>query len=189
MLANFEWPAMEKRASAPDFERSGGHSRCARGGQMSELQVRPYRDEDAGAFKALNIAWIEHYFRVEAKDLEALDHPERILAGGGAIAMAEIGGVAVGTCALIKRDGETWEVAKMGVAPAHRGAGIGAALMAAMIEAGRALGAQRLYIETNSALAPAIGLYEKFGFRHLAADEHPASPYVRADVFMERSLD
>ncbi|HYD87916.1 MAG TPA: GNAT family N-acetyltransferase [Vitreimonas sp.] len=155
---------------------------------MGEVLVRAYHDGDAAAFKALNIQWIEQHFRVEPKDLEALDHPERILADG-AIAIAEIDGEAVGACALIRRpESGTWEIAKMGVAPARRGAGIGSALMAYLIALAPSLGARRLYIETNSALAPAIRVYEKFGFRHLRADEHPASPYVRADVFMERVL-
>ena len=155
---------------------------------MAGLLVRAYRAGDAPAFKALNVEWIEHYFRLEPKDLEALDHPERILAEG-AIAIAEIDGAAVGTGALIKRpEPATWEIAKMGVAPNLRGGGAGAALMAYLIERAPSLGARRLYIETNSALAPAIRLYEKFGFRHLRAGEHPTSPYARADVFMERML-
>lgn len=155
---------------------------------MGDVVVRAFRAGDEAAFKTLNIEWIEHYFRVEPKDLEALDHPRRILADG-AIAMAEVDGVAVGTCALMKRpEPGMWEVAKMGVAPARRGAGIGAALMQYLIDVAPSLGATRLYIETNSALAPAIRLYEKSGFRHLGDGEHPASPYVRADVFMARDV-
>ena len=60
-------------------------------------------------------------------------------------------------------------------------------LMQYLIDIAPSLGARRLYIETNSALAPAILLYQKFGFRHLR-DEHPLSPYERADVFMELAL-
>jgi GNAT superfamily N-acetyltransferase len=156
---------------------------------MSGVLVRPYRDADAGAFRALNLQWIAHYFEVEAKDLEAVDHPERILAEGGAIVMAELDGAPVGTCALLKRDADTWELAKMAVAPARRGAGIGAALMAGALETGRALGAKRLYLESNARLTPAITLYEKSGFRHLAPEERPDTPYKRCDVFMELILD
>lgn len=155
---------------------------------MSQVHVRAFRAGDEAAFKALNVEWIEHYFRLEPKDLEALENPTRILADG-AIAMAEIDGEAVGTCALIKRpEPGMWEIAKMGVTPKHRGAGIGAALMAYLIEIAPRLGARTLYIETNSALAPAIRLYEKFGFRHLGDGEHPPTPYVRADVFMARAV-
>lgn len=155
---------------------------------MGGVLVRAYRDGDAGAFKALNIEWIESYFRVEPKDLEALDHPEFIIADG-AIAMAEIGAKVVGTCALMKRpEPATWEIAKMGVRPAHRGAGIGSALLAYLIDFAPSLGARRLYIETNTVLTPAIRLYEKFGFRHLPYSERPISPYERADVHMDLLL-
>lgn len=155
---------------------------------MSQVRVRAFRDGDAAAFKALNVEWIEHYFRLEPKDIEALDNPARILAEG-AIAMAEIEDAAVGTCALIKRpEPGMWEIAKMGVTPRHRGAGIGVALLAYLIEIAPSLGARTLYIETNSALTPAIKLYEKFGFRHLGEDEHPPTPYARADVFMARDV-
>jgi putative acetyltransferase len=156
---------------------------------MGQVVVRAYRDGDAAAFKALNVEWIEHYFgQLEAKDIEALENPDKILADG-AIAMAEIDGVAVGTCALIKRpEPGTWEIAKMGVTPTQRGGGIGSALMRYLVDVAPSLGATRLYIETNSSLAPAIRLYEKSGFRHLRADERPWTPYVRADVFMELLL-
>jgi putative acetyltransferase len=155
---------------------------------MGQVVVRAYRDGDAAAFKALNVEWIEHYFALEPKDVEALENPDKILKDG-AIAIAEIDGVAVGTCALIKRpEPGTWEIAKMGVTPTQRGAGIGAALMQYLVDVAPSLGATRLYIETNSSLAPAIRLYEKSGFRHLREDERPWTPYVRADVFMEKLL-
>jgi GNAT superfamily N-acetyltransferase len=155
---------------------------------MGVVVVRAFRDGDEGAFKALNVEWIAHFFALEPKDIEALDNPQRILANG-AIAMAEIDGEVVGTCALIKRpEPGVWEIAKMGVTTRHRGAGIGSAIMAHLIDVAPSLGAQRLYIETNSALGPAIRVYEKFGFRHLGDDEHPVTPYVRADVFMMREV-
>lgn len=87
---------------------------------MGEVVVRAFRAGDEAAFKALNVEWIEHYFRLEAKDIEALDNPGRILADG-AIAMADIDGAPVGTCALIKRpEPGIWEIAKMGVTSRRR---------------------------------------------------------------------
>ncbi|WP_292137254.1 hypothetical protein [Brevundimonas sp.] len=52
-------------------------------------------------------------------------------------------------------------------------------------EAARATKATHLYLETNSALKPAIALYESFGFVHLPPRP---TPYARADVFMEKRL-
>ena len=155
---------------------------------MSQVVVRAFRAGDEAAFKALNVEWIEHFFAIEPKDIEALNNPGRILADG-AIAMAELDGEVVGTCALIKRpEPGIWEIAKMGVTTRHRGAGIGSALMTYLVDVAPSLGATQLYIETNSALAPAIRVYEKFGFRHLNDGEHPETPYARADVFMLREV-
>jgi GNAT superfamily N-acetyltransferase len=81
-----------------------------------------------------------------------------------------------------------FEVAKMAVTPAYQGAGIGRKLLQVVIEAGRASGARRLYLETNHKLQHAIRLYESMGFRHLSPDKIIPSPYARADVYMELFL-
>ena len=52
-------------------------------------------------------------------------------------------------------------------------------------EPARQAQAKRLYLETNSGLAPAIALYESVGFIHLPARP---TPDARADVFMEKRL-
>ena len=79
-------------------------------------------------------------------------------------------------------------MAKMAVTPAFQGAGIGRKLLHAVVEAGRAMGARRLFLETNHRLTPAIRLYESLGFRHLAPEEFVHSDYERSDVQMELLL-
>ena len=59
----------------------------------------------------------------------------------------------------------------MAVSDAHKGRGLGRALMAACVERARAAGAPRLYLETNSGLAPALALYRSFGFREIQPDD------------------
>src|SRR5258708_5984027 len=131
------------------------------------MQIVDFQPDHAGAFKALNVAWISRYFAIEPKDREVLDDPEgEIIAPGGHILMAVEDGQAIGCCALlVMRDGG-FEVAKMAVTDVHKGRGVGRDLMAACIERARAAGARRLYLETNSALAPALGLYRSFGFQN-----------------------
>jgi ribosomal protein S18 acetylase RimI-like enzyme len=73
----------------------------------------------------------------------------------------------------------------MTVTPAARGLGLARRLLEACEAAARAAGATLLYLETNSALEPAIALYESFGFVHLPPRP---TPYARADVFMEKRL-
>ncbi len=63
---------------------------------------------------------------MEDSDYKALDHPEEyILNKGGYILMALLHGESVGACALIKMDNDTFELAKMAVAPKAKGRCIG----------------------------------------------------------------
>ena len=151
------------------------------------MEIVDYRPDLADAFKALNEAWITRLFRLEPKDVEMLADPAgKIIAPGGHIVFVLEDGVAVGCCALIAMPDGGFEVAKMAVAEPYKGRGLGRVLLAACAERARAAGAPRLYLETNSALAPALGLYRSFGFRDVAP---PApSPYARADVTMELVL-
>ncbi len=48
------------------------------------------------------------------------------------------------------------------------------------------MGMSRVYLETNSALAPALKLYRDVGFQPLR--EPQPSPYARADVQLELFL-
>ena len=148
------------------------------------MEIVDFEPAHAGAFKALNEAWISKYFTLEAKDAEVLDDPQgKIIARGGRIFMAMQDGQPVGCAALLKMADGGYEVAKMTVSETLRGSGLGRLLMQRCIDAGAELGATRLYLETNSSLGPARGLYRAMGFRDLAPVD---TAYARADVFMER---
>ena len=151
------------------------------------MEIVDFQPEHAAAFKALNVAWITHYFALEPKDLEVLDDPvSKVIAPGGCILMAIEDGAAIGCVALMALKDGAFEVAKMTVVEGHKGRGIGRDLMAACIAHARQAGAPRLYLETNSTLAPALGLYRRFGFEVIQPAE--PSPYARADVVMELKL-
>lgn len=151
--------------------------------------VRAYRPDDAGAFRALNEEWIAAFFTLEDKDREALSDPQgSILDQGGAILIAELASRQVGCVALIPCDEGEVELAKMAVAPGLRGQRLGHALMEAALAEARAMGAQSVYLESNRSLAPAIALYRSAGFRELAPDEAPPSPYARCDIQMRLVL-
>ena len=148
------------------------------------MEIVEFEPRHAQAFQALNEAWISKYFVIEPKDREVLGDPQgKIIDKGGRVFMALKEGEPVGCAALLKMDDGGYEVAKMTVSEALRGSGLGRLLMQRCIDAGAEMGATRLYLETNSSLAPALGLYRAMGFRDLAPAE---TPYVRADVFMER---
>ena len=154
---------------------------------MPDVLILDYEPRHRAAWAALNEAWLaEGGFAVEAKDRKAIDHPEAaFLDGGGRIFIAERDGEAIGCCALIAMDDGGFEVAKMTVSPAARGLGLGRRLLEACEAAAREAGAPRLYLETSSTLKPAGALYRSYGFTELPPRP---SPYVRADVWMEKRL-
>lgn len=154
---------------------------------MSQVEVVPFSPELAPEFERINRAWIETLFRLEPADEEVLRAPEQIVENGGMILFARRSNRIVGTVALIRLEEDVFEIAKMGVDPDHRGAGIGDSLMRAIIEEAVRRGARLLKIETNSVLEPALRLYRRHGFveQRSATSKHG---YARADVFLERVL-
>jgi len=170
---------------------SHGLAQPARGGDRTRmpapLPIVPFRPDLAPAFGELNRAWIERFFRLEDADVLLLDHPEAsILTEGGQIFFAMDGDRAVGTAAAIRASPTTFELGKMAVSPSYQGQGLGERLGRAAVDFTRRAGAEMVFLETNSALANAIRLYERLGFVQ-ATPPHP-SEYVRADVYMELRL-
>ena len=153
------------------------------------IEFRHFQPGDETAFRQLNEAWISRHFEVEEKDRALLNDPQTyILRPGGALLMATQNNIPIGTCALLAMADGSFEVAKMTVAETHRGLGLGKKLLAYVIESARAMGARRLYLETNSSLQNAIHVYESLGFTHLPPERIKPSPYTRSDVYMELSL-
>ncbi|HEX3364028.1 GNAT family N-acetyltransferase [Phenylobacterium sp.] len=149
------------------------------------MQIVEFEPSHAEAFRILNEAWISKYFAIEAKDREVLGDPQRkIVDAGGRIFVALHEGEAVGCVALIPMDDGGYEVAKMTVSETLRGSGLGRMLMQRCIDAGAEDGVRRLYLETNSSLAPALGLYRAMGFTDIGPPAR--NDYVRGDTWMER---
>ncbi|SNS92412.1 Acetyltransferase (GNAT) family protein [Ekhidna lutea] len=150
------------------------------------IEIVNYLPKHARAFKELNEAWINQYFEMEESDRNMLDDPQGyIIEKGGAILIATLNDKTVGTCALVKMKEKTYELAKMAVSPKAQGQKIGWKIGLATIEKARDLGADTIYLETNSVLKPAINLYYKLGFKDT---EGYCSPYARCNVQMELKL-
>jgi putative acetyltransferase len=153
---------------------------------MEPMEIVDFHPDLAPAFRTLNEAWITRFFVLEDKDAAVLNDPQgKIIDAGGHVFFVVDAGDALGCCALMAMPDGGFEVAKMAVVDGHKGKGFGRALMQACVDRAQALGARRLYLETNSSLAPALSLYRSFGFRDV-----PPRPtdYARADVFMELRL-
>ncbi|HXB93401.1 MAG TPA: GNAT family N-acetyltransferase, partial [Puia sp.] len=152
-------------------------------GQVSIVDFVPAHQP---VFRQLNEEWISTYFTMEEEDYKELDHPqEHILDKGGHIFMAVYKGEAVGTSSLIPMKDGGYLMAKMAVSPRAQGLGIGWLLGRACIEKAHALGAWRVYLESNTTLKAAINLYHKLGFHKVAG---PPSPYERCNIQMQIKL-
>jgi ribosomal protein S18 acetylase RimI-like enzyme/SAM-dependent methyltransferase len=150
--------------------------------------IAPFDGKHRDAFVRLNLVWLEANGLLEPADLEYLNDPQgHILDDGGAIFVALRADEVVGTCAAIRLDDETYELAKLAVDPGAQGQGLGRALCLAVIEFCRAAGATSVVLTSNHVLTTAIRLYESLGFVH---EEVPADVrYETADVFMRLRVD
>lgn len=151
------------------------------------LTIRDYDDGLARAFHDINAEWIESMFQMEQTDREVLENPRsRIIDPGGAILFVEAQDLGVvGTCALQKTGEQAYELTKMGVRAQARGLKAGERLLEATIARAETLGAETLYLLTNSRCEAAIHLYEKLGFQHDAEImARYGARYARCDVAM-----
>lgn len=153
-----------------------------------EIKIVNYEDKYKAAFRDLNLQWIEQYFKVEPADRKMLDNPnENILDSGGRILIALFQDEVVGVCALKKHKDHLYqfELSKMAIRPDHQGKGIGYILGNAIIDLAKELGAQEIFLESNTILKPAIHLYRKFGFEEVKGF---TSPYERSNIQMVLKL-
>ncbi len=154
--------------------------------EKQHIALIAYSPKYKKAFKELNEAWIKKHWEMEPADHKALDKPgENIIKKGGCIIMALYNGQPVGTCALINMGNDCFELAKMAVDDSVKGRGIGLMLGRKIIEQAKAMGATRIYLESNTVLVPAVKLYQKLGFKRTSRQK---SPYDRCNIQMELFL-
>lgn len=141
---------------------------------------------------APTIARMLHDFNVEfdapTPAAEALAVRCEELLRDGAMDVLLIGEPPVGLAMLRLRpspwtDGEEAYLQEFYVAPAHRGEGLGRALLEATIEVAREAGAQSIDLNTGEADVAARALYEKLGFTN--REGGPDDPRM---LFYEREI-
>ena len=98
-----------------------------------------------------------------------------VVVGGGGVAPLENG------------DADVCELRKMYFLPILRGRGAGEALMAICLDAARAAGFRRCYLETLSGMDAAQRLYERTGFIRIAGPMG-ATGHFSCDKFFIRNL-
>jgi putative acetyltransferase len=158
------------------------------------MQIRSIRREDNAAVAAIIRTVMPEFgasgagFAIhdaEVDDMFAAYQPPRAayfviesgseLVGGGGIAPLQGG-----------RD-DTCELKKMYFLPAARGRGLGQALMTRCLDAARAAGFQRCYLETLTGMDKAMALYERNGFTQIPGPEG-ATGHFSCDRFYARTL-
>ncbi|MBK6315239.1 MAG: GNAT family N-acetyltransferase [Blastocatellia bacterium] len=156
-------------------------------GDPGDIAIVAFDDRYADAFARLNRDWLVRFDLLEEGDRKHLEHPrDSILSAGGEIFLAVSAGVVYGTCAVIPRDHETVELAKLAVAESARGRGLGKRLSLAAIQWARNRGSRCVVLVSSTKLTTALGLYERLGFEYADLPDDPG--YASADVFMKLRL-
>jgi L-amino acid N-acyltransferase YncA len=163
------------------------------------LRIREAMPEDAGALASIYAHHVQHgtgTFEEEPPTRDAMAaRLNGIVARGWPWLVAERDGSAIGYAyAGIFRDRSAYRFSaedSVYVHPHHVGAGIGQALLDALLDAAGAAGFQRMFaVIGDSANVASIKLHEKAGFRHcgqLARAGFKFGRYLDV-VFMQREL-
>jgi DNA-binding MarR family transcriptional regulator/GNAT superfamily N-acetyltransferase len=157
--------------------------------ETKPVELVSFTENMADDFRTLNEDWINEYFEMEDADRKTLDDPGgSIIDTGGEIVFARdvSTGEVLGTCAIVRCDDALCELAKMAVAKPARGRGIGKLVGKEAIRVAQEMGFMKMYLETNTRLVPALGLYRELGFKR--RDFPYNSDYSRADVYMDIDL-
>ncbi|HAY34570.1 MAG TPA: helix-turn-helix domain-containing GNAT family N-acetyltransferase [Ignavibacteria bacterium] len=166
--------------------------------QIAEVRIFEYSNNSPGDarfkkeldknFRDINYEWIKKYFKVEKEDRKQLENPgKEIIENGGVIFFAEYKDMIAGTAALLKKENNSYELAKMAVRDEVQGKQIGKKLGIAVIEKAKRLKCNNLYLETNATLTPAINLYKSIGFEE--AEMKDPSKYERATFRMNYNFN
>lgn len=158
--------------------------------ELREITIVPFKRKYKSDFIRINREWLKKYFEdegLEKEDERLLNNPEKeIINKDGEIFFAILNNEVVGTCAIIKIDDFSFELAKMGVTEKAQGKQIGKKLALTSIGYAVEKGAAKLKLSTNIKLVAAINLYKKLGFKEIAKKDDRR--YKRALIYMELDL-
>ena len=150
------------------------------------IEIIPVSIELSIVIKKLNYEWLEKYFKVEKGDFIALSNPQtEIIDKGGFIYFAKRNAEIVGTVSLLKKSDTVFELGKMAVTENAQGLGIGKILVEHCLTVAKEKNMEKLVLYSNTKLASAIHLYEKYGFTEI---ELEYGLYERANIKMEKVI-
>jgi N-acetylglutamate synthase-like GNAT family acetyltransferase len=147
--------------------------------------IRQATHEDLEEIRAMlreYAAWLHVDLCFQNFEQELAGLPGQYALPRGRLLIAE----GAGCVALRPLEEEVCEMKRLFVRPAHRGLGLGRRLVVAIIEEARAIGYERMRVDTLPQMGDAQRLYEGLGFRDIAAYCHNPEAGAR---FMERELE
>ncbi len=133
------------------------------------ITTLPYADATALELRRELLADLGE--RYGAGELGARPGPDDLVAS---LVVRDADGAPLGIAALRPFDARTLEIKRMYVRPAARRRGVAVALLAALEDEARRLGAQRIVLETGTAQPEAMALYERCGYTPIPRYE----PYI-----------
>lgn len=117
---------------------------------------------------------------------ELADLPGSYAPPDGRLLLAECAGQLAGCVALRRWETDICEMKRLYLRPAFRGKGLGRALAETIIAEARAIGYQRMRLDTiEPIMKDAVEMYRRLGFREIAP--YRANPIVGA-MYMELQL-
>jgi putative acetyltransferase len=148
---------------------------------MPPVRIRPFAPGDQFAARALILeglrehwGWLDPNLNPDLNDIAA-----SYITPGHVFFVAESGQALAGAGALIIDD-DNGQIVRVAVHPQCRRRGIGQALVIALLDAARACGLVRVWMETNDDWRDAIGLYRRCGFREF--DRREGCVFMAVDL-------
>jgi len=132
------------------------------------VRVRRARTADIRSIRALTAPLVAQRVLVAKEEVAYYE-------GVSEFRVAEVGGELAGCGALHVMWEDLAEVRTLGVAPAHRGRGVGSAVLEALLDDARALGVQRVFCLTFE-----VAFFTRHGFEVI--EGAPVEPLVYAEL-------
>lgn len=144
------------------------------------------KGDEAGILEVIKVALGEYGLNIEPEgaDQDVTDLEMHYLSNGGWFQVITHQGCVIGSVGVYKIDQERCELRKMYLYPEYQGKQIGKQLMENSLKAAKDLGFKRMLLQTNSKLAKALPIYEKYGFKN----DESGEVCSRCDIAMIREL-
>ncbi|GAA0733053.1 GNAT family N-acetyltransferase [Clostridium oceanicum] len=151
--------------------------------EIYKYSIVEYSHKYKNDYIKLNLKWLKEHNLLEEKDEIIIENVEdEVISKGGKVYILKKEEEVVGTIGLIPNSFGSIEIIKLAVDKNHTGLGLGKKLMKKAISESYKMGFNKIILYTNSILKPAIGLYEKLGFKRVKLDDN--SDYEKVDVKM-----